>query len=352
MEKHISAANPVCVFLMGVNDEKTAAVRGLGKDGQVFFALTGNTDFNIYTQTSAANKRIMTILWFEDKGYTVSKPDIFVNCISDADNMEKSLGKAIGYMDEVRNKWPDVSVFNDPRRIADTRRDAFYKKFNGLPGIEIPKALRFQPKNREDVLLTAQKEGFTFPYIVRPCGSHNARNMVLVESSDRADVLDCLAFDGSYFYITQFRDYKNDAGLYIKSRFVVMDGKIYPRHLITARSWKVNASSRVDLMQDSAELREQERQDLSAFEKKISPQALESVQKIYNETGLDYLGFDCSILPNGNLLFFEVNATMNAMGKADYDVYPYQKSVEDNMINAYNALLAGKIGARKDLRRA
>jgi len=352
MEEHISAANPVCVFLMGVNDKKTASVNGFGKNGEVFFVLTGNTDFSNYTHAAPGNKRLMPILWFENKNYTVSKPDIFVNCISDADNMEKSLEKAVGYLDAVRNKWPGMPVFNDPRRIAGTRRDAIYQRFSRLPGIEIPKVVRFQPGNREDVLLTARKEGFTFPLIVRPCGSHNGQDMVLLEGPGHASALDCLAFDGSDFYMTQFRDYKNAAGLYSKSRFIVMEGKIYPRHFITARHWKINGGSRNDLMKDNAGMRELERESLSSLTQKISPAALDSVQKIYQDAGLDYLGFDCSVLPDGDLLLFEVNASMNAMGQSDYGTCPYLKVFGEGLINGYNALLAGKTGTRKALRHA
>jgi glutathione synthase/RimK-type ligase-like ATP-grasp enzyme len=221
-----------------------------------------------------------------------------------------------------------------------------------LPGIEIPRIIRFQPKIRDDVLATAAKEGFSYPFIVRSCGAHNGRDMVLLESPGQANALDCLAFDGSCFYLTQFRDYRDADGLYGKARFIVMDGKIYPRHFITARHWKISGGSRKDLMQDSAALRELERQMLSALERKIAPETLRSVQKIYQEVGLDYLGFDCHLLPNGNLLFFEVNAAMNAMAKSDYETYPHLKTFGEELINGYNALLAGKIGARESRRRA
>jgi glutathione synthase/RimK-type ligase-like ATP-grasp enzyme len=310
----------------------------------------GNTEFSIHTRTSPKNRKVMPILWFQKETVKISTPDIFVNCISDADNMTKSLAKTIHYLDLASKKWPGIPVFNDPRKIPGTRRDMIYQRFHNLPGIEIPKIVRFQPKSRADVLATAEKEGFAYPFIVRPCGAHNSKDMVLLESPDRAADLDCLAFNGSYFYLTQFRDYKDAAGLYSKLRFFIMGGKIYPRHMITARNWKISAGSRNDLMKGSADMRALEQQVLSALEQKIAPAAFESVQKIYQDVGLDYLGFDCSLLPDGRLLIFEINASMNAMLNSDYTAYPYLKDSVENLINGYNALLARKIGGR-ELRR-
>jgi glutathione synthase/RimK-type ligase-like ATP-grasp enzyme len=352
MKENTPDNGPVCVFMLGVNDTRTAAIKGFNSNGKMDYDWYGNTEFSIHTHTPFRNRMIMPILWFQNETIKISQPDIFVNCISDADGQTKSLAKAAHYLGMVSKQWPGIPVFNDPRKIAGTRRDMIYQRFHHLPGIDIPRIIRFQPKNRNDVLTTAAKEGFTYPFIVRSCGSHNGRDMVLLEAPDRADDLDCLAFDGSSFYLTQFRDYKNAAGLYSKARFVVMDGKIYPRHFITARHWKVSGGSRNDLMKSSADMRDSERQMLSALEQKIAPEALDSVQKIYQEVGLDYLGFDCHLLPNGNLLFFEVNASMNAMARSDYETYPHLKTFGEKLINGYNALLAGKIGARESRRHA
>ncbi|MCE9508018.1 MAG: hypothetical protein K8R48_06875 [Alphaproteobacteria bacterium] len=347
MKQNIHDTGPVCIFMLGVNDTRTATIKGFNSAGKMDYDWYGNTEFSIHTHTPFRNRMIMPILWFQKETIKIPPPDIFVNCISDADGQTKSLAKAAHYLDSVSRQWPGIPVFNDPRKVAGTRRDMIYQRFHHLPGIDIPKVVRFQPKNRDDVLATAEKEGFSYPFIVRSCGSHNGRDMVLLEAPDRVDDLDCLAFDGSSFYLTQFRDYKNAAGHYTKARFVIMDGKIYPRQFITARHWKISAGSRKDLMQDNADLRVLEQQSLSTLEQKMAPETLSSVQKIYQEVGLDYLGFDCHLLPNGNLLFFEINASMNAMAPNDYAVYSYLKQINGDIITGYNAVLAGKIGERK-----
>ncbi|MCE9508017.1 MAG: hypothetical protein K8R48_06870 [Alphaproteobacteria bacterium] len=352
MKENIQDNGPMCIFVMGVNDSKTAVVKRFNANGRVDYDWEGNTDFSIHTHTSQKNRKMMPILWFQKDVIKIPAPDIFVNCISDADNQTKSLTQAAHYLDQASKQWPGMPVFNDPRKIAGTRRDTIYQRFHHLPGIDIPKVVRFQPKNRDDVLATAAKEGFTYPFIVRSCGAHNGKGMVLLQSPDRAGDLDCLAFNGSDFYLTQFRDYKNAGGLYSKARFIIMDGKIYPRHFITSRHWLINSHSRDNLMDGNAVTRELERQVLSTLEKKIAPAALDSVRKIYRDVGLDYLGFDCHVQPNGNLLFFEINAAMNGMGRSDYKAYPYLKSFRDDMINGYNALLAAKIAAGKLRRQA
>jgi glutathione synthase/RimK-type ligase-like ATP-grasp enzyme len=352
MKENIQDNGPACIFMMGMNDSRTAIARRFNAKGKVDYDWEGNTEFSTHTHTPPRNRVTIPVLWFQKEIMKISVPDIFVNCISDADNQTKSLARAAHYLDTVSRKCPGMPVFNDPRKVAGTRRDMIYQRFGSLPGIDIPRIIRFLPKNRDDVLAVAEKEGFTYPFIVRSCGAHNGKDMVLLESPGRVSDLDCLAFNGSYFYLTQFRDYKNADGLYSKTRFIVMDGKIYPRHSITSRHWLVNSHSRDNLMDGDAALRELERQVLSTLEKKIAPPALESVRKIYREVGLDYLGFDSHVLPNGNLLFFEINAAMNGMGRSDYKAYPYLKSFRDDMINGYNALLAAKITAGKFRRRA
>jgi len=174
MKEHISNTGPACIFLLGVNDSRTAIVKGFNSSGKLDYDWEGNTEFSTYTNTPAKNKKIMPILWFQKETQKISAPDIFVNCISDADNMTKSLTKAIHYLDAAAQQRPGIPLFNDPRKIAGTRRDMIYQRFHGLPGIEIPKIFRFQPENRDAVLATAEKEGFTYPFIVRHCGFDGA----------------------------------------------------------------------------------------------------------------------------------------------------------------------------------
>ncbi len=339
--------SPVYTFLLGVNDSRNATVVGLDQNGKMLYGWEGNTDFRNYTRAPAQSRLSVPILWFETKDRQVSKPAIFVNCITDADSMTKSLARVTALLDGVSKHWPDVPIFNEPRKIAETRRDTIYQKFHHLPGIEIPKTVRFQPKNPADVLAEVDEKGFSYPVIVRPCGTHQGRGVVLLKSPADAGLLDCLAFDGAYFYMTQFSEYKNADGLYIKTRFVMLGGKMYLRHSIAAAQWKVHAASRNDLMKDSQALRDLEQQMLATFTEKLSPAARDSIEKIYEAAGLDYLGFDCCLRPDGTLLFFEINAAQDAMAKSDYAIFPYLKGYVDAIINAYNALLAEKTGQRK-----
>jgi glutathione synthase/RimK-type ligase-like ATP-grasp enzyme len=334
-------------FLMGVNDSKTAAVVGASPTGKPIYGWEGNTNFHNYTAAPPQNKFSLPVIWFEQKDRKIAKPDIFINCIADADIMTKSLERAIALIDGAQKLWPDVPVFNDPRKIAGTRRDVIYQKFHTLPGIVVPKVLRFIPKSVADVMATAKKEGFAFPYIVRPCGTHQGRGVVLVRSAADAELLESLAFDGSYFYLTQFTDFKDADGLYIKTRFVIIGGQMYPRHAIISKQWKIHAATRDELLKDSPGFRAQEQKLLSSVVSRISPVARESIYKIYDTVGLDYLGFDCCIRPDGQVLFFEINPAQDAMAPSDYKVYPYLQPYGDVMIGGYNATLRQKTSLRK-----
>lgn len=341
-------AAPTCIFLQGANNAKTAEIVGLNPaSGQALFTLTGNTDFMAHTDVPARNKKSLPILWFTDAQHKFAKPDIFINCIADADGMQKSLAKATSVAARVRSEWPDVAIFNPPSRVPLTRRDVMSEKSQGLPGLVVPKTIRCTPHTRDEVLEIARKNGFEFPYIVRPVGVHNGEGMALVSSAKDAAALDVLAFDGSEFFIIQFHDYKNADGLYVKMRLVMIGSKVYPRHVLMSRHWNVHASARDELLKKDPGLRALEQKTLENLASMLMPDTLKSMSKIYRGVGLDFLGFDCTLLPDGRLLCFEINAAMNAMGASDYKLYPYLKPYTDAIIKAYNERLLEKVREAK-----
>ncbi len=337
---------PTCIFLQGANNSKMAEIVGINPaSGQPMFTLTGNTDFLSHTHVPAANKVAMPVLWFMDDKRKVARPDIFVNCIADADGMEKSLAKVIRMAGQIRKQWPHVPIFNPPSRVTLTRRDTISAKCQDLPGLLVPKTVRCKPKSRDDVFKIAKEKGFTFPYIVRPVGFHNGQGMALVKSAKDGEALDALSFDGSEFFIIQFHDYKNAEGIYVKMRLVMIGNKVYARHAVMSRHWNVHATSREEMLGKDPSLRALEKKTLEELPGRISDDTLKSMQKIYRGVGLDYLGFDCSLLPDGRLLCFEINAAMNAMGASDYKTYPYLKPYTDAIVAAYNARLREKVAA-------
>ena len=68
----------------------------------------------------------------------------------------------------------------------------------------------------------------------------------------------------------------------------------------------------------------------------ISENALKSLKQIYKLSGLDYLGFDFAIKPDGSVVIFEINPAQNPFISLNPEIFPYMPSVRENIISAFN----------------
>jgi hypothetical protein len=83
------------------------------------------------------------------------------------------------------------------------------------------------------------------------------------------------------------------------------------------------------------------------WERMIAPEALASLKNIYETLGLDYLGFDFSIRPDGTLNVFEVNPAQNTFLHVNYSHFPYMKDVQQNIARGYNDAVRKLLGSAR-----
>ena len=60
---------------------------------------------------------------------------------------------------------------------------------------------------------------------------------------------------------------------------------------------------------------------------------------IYERTGLDYIGIDCSETPNGELLIFEIDSCMIVHAIDSVDLFPYKPAYMAKLFAAFQQLL-------------
>jgi hypothetical protein len=341
---------PRVLFLLGACDNKNVGIHGYGPKNQILYDWDGNTEFYNHLRTPAQFRQRLYILWFADTRHQINKPDVIVNCLSDADLMSKSLANIERMIAGARKQWPRVVVYNRPEGVQATRRENIYGRFKGMPGLILPKTVRFTPTGVEDVLKTAKRETVNYPFIIRPCGSHRGNSMLVMESPEQKAALERFAYDGSEYYLIEFHDFRDKSGFYGKGRLICMDGKLYPRHMLFSDHWNVHASAREGLVAKDETLRQREKDFLDNFESRIRPESLLSLKKIYKETGLDYLGFDYAVQPDGSLLVFEINAAQNAMAKSDFEKFPYLRKHHAAIVDAFNEQIFARAG--KDMKAA
>lgn len=328
------------LFILGLPDNKQVTLSGLDERGQFKYIWHGNTDFAENINIAGTQKQFLPIIWFSDPARSLTKPDIVMNCINDCDTAGKSLEKAIFIERSIRQKWPDVKIFNAPGFIALTAREKIYESFSKMPGLIIPKTVRVQPRSVEEVFTCAEKNKIDFPFLMRSAGTHNAADLVRVNDKGVADkaALESFAFDGRDYYLTQFVDTCGKSGVFEKARLVAIDGNFYPRHLMSSDNWLVSDTHENYMTRHEAAI-QKECDFILHWRDMIAPDALQSMQDIYNRVGLDYLGFDFALQEDGTAVIFEINPAQNTFISLDTRKFPYMRDVQNTIVQALNTAI-------------
>jgi hypothetical protein len=227
---------------------------------------------------------------------------LVVNLISDADQAEAFLPLAADVVDRMAK--PTV---NHPRQIQRTTRDAVAELLRGIPGCRIPKALRH--KAGADASAAALRAALPFSSIVlaRPVGTHGGDDFEkLADASELAAVL-AQRPDHDH-YLIEYVDYRSDDGHFRKYRFIFVDGQILPYHLAIGNDWKVHHVN-TD-MAHQPWMQTEEEVFLNNPQSVFNPGHYQAMQAIQQRIGLEYFGIDCGLDVSGNLVVFEVNASM------------------------------------------
>jgi glutathione synthase/RimK-type ligase-like ATP-grasp enzyme len=196
---------------------------------------------------------------------------------------------------------------NDPRKIQRTTRDSVAGLLEGIPGCHVPKVLR---QNADaDFLMAALQAVFWFacPVLVRPVGTHGGDDFERIE--DPAELADFLAQrPDTDRYLIEYIDYRSSDGYFRKYRFIFVDDQILPYHLAIGNSWKVHHDS-TD-MADYHWMQQEEETFLNNPATVFNSEHYQALRAIQQRIGLEYFGIDCGLDRWGNLVVFEVNASM------------------------------------------
>jgi tetratricopeptide (TPR) repeat protein len=275
-----------------------------------------------------------TLALFEQNQYDADTfkqgVDIVVNLLSDVDQAARVLPLAADLADRLGKP-----VVNDPRKIQRTTRDATAELLTGVAGCRIPKILR-QPQGST---LSAEDIRAAFPtassILARPVGTHGG---------DDFDKIDGIAELTAYLaepaatdrYFIEYADYTSADGHFRKYRFIFVDGEVLPYHLAIGNDWKVHHVS-TD-MANQEWMQREEATFLNDPTQVFNPAHYRALREIQQRIGLDYFGIDCSIDISGDLLVFEVNASM--LVHDDNAEYPYKDPAVRRIKAAFDAMLA------------
>ena len=237
-----------------------------------------------------------------DSTHDFSGYPVIVNMITEAENSAKVLANL-----EKQLNGTQARVINPPAKVMRTTRDQVAKLLDGIPGLIAPKSVRLsgdQPAEASDAISAA---GIVPPFILREAGTHTGQTAVVHSSIDEAVAR---LENGKEYIATQFVDFVSDDGIYRKCRVFFIGRHAVLRHVYASDHWNVHSADRTRFMAPRPDIVAAERA-LIGKPRPFSPEVHEVLEAVRARMPLDFFGIDFSILPSGEVVLFEANATMS-----------------------------------------
>ena len=296
------------LFVSGVNDLSTIGLQ-TDAEGNVIHLMDGNCSVHRRIPLKEGMDGFVVLFGkgVKQRMFNFAEtPTLIFNQIADADTHRGSLERCAELCEQLSSV-----VINQPQKVMRTTRDRVFELLKGIPGVKMPRTLRFQPSSPDGVFQFAEAAKIDFPFIVRIVGDHAGKSMVLVRSLEDLALLHVFPFDGRDYYLTEYVDYKDDDGFYHKQRFIVIDGEPVLRHSLYNSDWKIHGSSRQFML--DRESWEEDQKRCEWLETEMIPKLGPAFKEIKDRLGLEYFGVDCNINRDGEVLIFEANANMNIL---------------------------------------
>jgi tetratricopeptide (TPR) repeat protein len=281
-----------------------------------------------------------TLSLFPDREYDTAalgeNIHLVINLVSDADQTGDLLPLAADLVDRL-----GLPTVNHPRQVARTTRDAVAKLLRGIPHCRVPQALRLKAGSDQSEAALAAVLPFTSGCLARPVGTHGGDDFEKVE--DLASLAAFLSQRPDHdHYLIEYIDYLSVDGHFRKYRFIFVDDQILPYHLCIGRDWKLHHIS-TD-MAHHAWMQQEEAAFLADSGAVFGQAQMQALHDIRARMGLDYFGIDCGLDRDGNVVVFEVNASM--LVHARNEGFLYKTPAVERIKCAYDAMLRKLAGPR------
>jgi hypothetical protein len=190
-----------------------------------------------------------------------------------------------------------------------------------------------------DAAATIAGNGFAFPLLVRAPGFHTGHHFAHVETPAQlaAAIKD---FPSDDVWLIERLDARDGEGMFRKYRAMFVGSTLYPLHLALARDWKVHYFT-AD-MAASPDNRRKDEEFLTDMSATIGPNAMAGLERIRATLELDYGGVDFAVSPQGDILFFEANATMVVYPPVQDAKWAYRRPAVEAVLAAVRTMLVGR----------
>lgn len=264
----------------------------------------------------------------------IPKPDFVINNHSDAELLllEGKLSALTEFMDSL-----GVPVVNHPAKAVQTGRDSSEKLFGEIPGVVVPKTMRFSSvgKNAHGVARELE-EHFEYPVIARTLTGHEGLGMAKIDSRNQFVELLSSGCPES-FYVTQFIDSRGFNDHYRKIRAAIVGQEIIFIRVDFSDNWMVHGRkhpNRWAFYHANLHVLEDEKRICKDPEAALGRRAIQALGKIRERNPLDIFGIDFDVDSSGRLVLYEANAAMNLFSNTPKDL-PNPKEAGDRLKSAF-----------------
>ena len=278
-------------------------------------------------------------LW--DQLESLRKCKLIINAVSDAEVASESLAVASALCNKINRQ-----IINSPKRVLGTSREDVATLADSIEGILAPPTIKIKTKHISELFLS-QKKFLPFrdsSLLVRPLGSSTGIGLTRIESLEKllqVDTQNC----PEWINLTKFVNFVSADGLHRKYRVFVIGGDILPEHCIISADWNIHSSSRMNEMLGSDIYQEEERRFLRSPRSVLSEANMNSLRLLGQKIGLDYVGMDFSLMPDGRILLFEANSGMRVNN--DYNKsFPYLEKYTLALRKRFEKMVSNKIQQR------
>ena len=238
----------------------------------------------------------------------IEPPDVIYNNLASAEAMETEGGG--GLIHRLADHF-GARLINPPERIAEVSRDANWRRIGARDHAIFPRTVRFPAGFDVEKTVAEIAADFTWPVIVRDPLRHMGADMTLAgDAGEARRALSALTSSGAY--AIQFHDFADGNGYYSKHRVFKIGEDISYARLHCGEDWNVHiadhdklAKARPDI--DFEARRARLRKDPLS---ELSEPLWNEVCDLLRETGLDMVGVDFGVMPDGRALIFEMNPAM------------------------------------------
>ena len=331
---------PTLLRIRGIEDSVYRIVQQ--SDGTYTYVLRGG-HFSIRDFLNRKQYNLMILNLLEsniDELKAIPQFDLLLNTIACPDRKRASLLAAARFVD----RYPQIPVINDPRLVLETTRQRNYFRLNMIPGVSFPKTekVRWDGASFQGISQEISALGFVFPFILRLVGSQTGSSVQLINNeSELYSYFQDSPADKEY-YIIQFRDYRNAKNAYNKTRIFFIDGNFYPVANLFNDTWNVHSGDRYSVMDKTQWMQEAEQSFLNDPVSYLGKENFDKLHQIRDIVGLDFFGIDLTILPDGTLFIFELNAAM----RHNFDHaknFPYTEPHLRRISNAFNTMIQHRL---------